>query len=112
MAVRAVYSQRFLVQKGLNGAGPSVVVPPGFVYVVKQITMYSSPLLAPVHGFLEDTLTGAALFSGSVSPPDFGWVGFFGQLVFEVGQAFNFQVDSSLGDAMDVYCGGYTLTNP
>jgi hypothetical protein len=104
-----VYSTRFIAQAGLSGTGSSVVVPAGRVYVVRQLTMYSSPLLAQVAAFFEDDATGAALFSSRFTPDAGGWVGFYGALVFEEGNGFHFQVNSSTGDAADVYAGGYDL---
>jgi len=104
-----VYSTRFIAVQGLSGTGGSVTVPSGFVYVVKQITFYMASTFGPMTAFLEDDASGAALFSGKVNPGTPEWFGFFGQLVFESGQAFHMQVDAVPGDSADVYCGGYAL---
>jgi hypothetical protein len=78
------------------------------VYIVKQVTIYSSPL-NPVRAFFEDDTSGAALFSGTFTGASGGWVGFYGALVFEAGEGFHFQVNATLSDAADVYAGGYDL---
>jgi hypothetical protein len=88
-----------------------VTVPAGHVYVVKQITIYSSPLLSFLAAFFEDDTTGGALFASRFLADAGGWVGFYGALVFEAGQGFHFQVDSTAGEHADVYCGGYDLTS-
>jgi hypothetical protein len=106
---RAAYSKRFLCQAGLSGTGPSVIVPAGRVYVIRQATIYSAPL-GVVASFLEDETTGAALFSARFNAEAGGFQGFFGALVFEPGQGFHFQVNATLTDACDVYCGGYDLS--
>jgi hypothetical protein len=86
-------------------------VPAGFRAIVKQITIYSSPL-GTVAAFFEDDGTGAAFFSARFTGSSGGWQGFYGALVFDEGQAFHFQVNAVLGDAADVYAGGYLLTKP
>lgn len=85
-------------------------MPDGVVYVVKQVTLYASPVLAQTSVFLEDETSGAALFSGRFVIDEAGWVGFYGALVFEPGQGFHFQVDSAVGEGADCYAGGYVLT--
>jgi hypothetical protein len=107
---RPVYSTRFLAQQGLSGTGPSITVPAGHVYVIKQVTFFMSALLGQMHAFLEDDASGAALFAGAVNPGTPEWFGFFGSLTFLPGDGFHFQVDAVPTDAADVYCGGYDLT--
>lgn len=107
---RALYSQRFLVQPGLSGTGPSSIVPVGFRYVVKQITMYASPLLANTAAFFEHEPSGAALFASRFNINAGGWVGFYGALVFDEGEGFHFQVNNAAGEPADVYAGGYVLS--
>lgn len=106
---RPAYSKRFIAIQGLSGRSSSVVVPAGRVYVVRQVTMYAS-VLANVAGFFEDDDSGAALFAGRWTAAEGGWFGFYGQLVFEPGQGFHFQVNATLLDSADVYCGGYDLS--
>lgn len=106
---RPLFSRRFIAAAGLSGTGPSVTVPAGHVYVVKQVTIYATPLLALTSAFFEDDTTGAALFQGRFTLNAGGWVGFYGALVFEAGQGFHFQVNNALGEQADVYAGGYDL---
>jgi hypothetical protein len=106
---RSIFSTRFLAQQGLAGTGASITVPAGHVYIVKQVTLYSNPLLGQVHAFFEDDTSGAALFSAGWNPGTPAWFGLYGALVFEEGQGFHFQVDVTAGDACDVYAGGYDL---
>jgi hypothetical protein len=81
----------------------------GRVYIVKQVTIYSAPLLATTAVFFEDDTSGAALFASRFNIDAGGWVGFYGALVFEEGQGFHFQVNNAVGEAADVYAGGYDL---
>jgi hypothetical protein len=108
----SVYSRRFQSHQGLQGTGPSTLVPAGHVYVVKQVTFYCSALLGQVHMFLQDDASGAALFAAAVNPGTPEWFGFYGAIVFEPGDAFHFQIDVTLSDSADAYAGGYDLTLP
>lgn len=85
------------------------MVPAGHVYVVKQVTMYSTPVIGQLAAFFEDDTSGAALFASRFQIDAGGWVGFYGALTFEAGQGFHFQVDSTAGERADVYAGGYDL---
>src|SRR3954463_4869895 len=108
---RRIYSLQFYAVQGLSGAGADITVPFGHVYVVKQLTFYSSPLVATVHGFFEDRLSGATLFHGSAAPLGNTWEGFYGALVFEAGQSFRWRIGASAFDAADVSVSGYDLIN-
>jgi hypothetical protein len=110
--VAKLYSQRFFAQAGLSGTGGSVIVPTGYVYIVKQVTIYAAPLLAQTAVFLEDENTGAALFAARFVVNQGGWVGFYGAIVFEAGGGIHFQVNNAVGESADVYAGGYVLTAP
>jgi hypothetical protein len=110
MAGTPIFSKRFLAQAGLTGTGPSVTVPAGRVYIVKQVTIYAAPLLATTAAFFEDDSSGAALFASRFLIDAGGWVGLYGALVFEAGQGFHFQVNNTLGEGADVYAGGYDLS--
>lgn len=108
----SVYSRRFYAAQGLSGTGTSVVVPVGHVYVVKQVTIYMDPSFGILRAYFQDGASGAALFSGGQSPGNPEWFGFYGQLVFEPGDSFHFQVTGTPGDSADVYAGGYDLSLP
>lgn len=105
-----IYSARFIAQAGLSGTGAPVTVPSGFVYVVKQVTIYMDPSFGVSRAFFQDGRSGAALFSSGTNIGTPLWAGFYGALVFEVGDSFHFQVDVSGSDGADVYAGGYVLT--
>jgi hypothetical protein len=107
-----VYSTRFISEAGLNGSSVPVVVPPGHTYVVKQLTMYSAPLLGIVSAFFEDGVSGGALFASRFNIDAGGWVGFAGALTFLEGQSFHFNVHAAPTEGADVYAGGYDLINP
>jgi hypothetical protein len=107
-----LYSRRFLAQAGLSGTGGSVTVPAGRVYIVKQLTVYSSPLLGVCTVFFEDDSTGAALFANRFTIGASGSVFFYGAMVFEAGQGFHYQVNSTGIDAADVFASGYDLSSP
>lgn len=108
---RQVFSKRFITKQGLSGSSSSVTVPLDEVYVIKQLTLYTSPSFGIVRGFFMDDATNAALFSAAAAINAPGWFGFYGALVFEPGTSFHWHVDSTLGDAADVYAGGYALTS-
>jgi hypothetical protein len=107
-----VFSKRFITAAGVSGTGPSVTVPAGHVYVVKQVTMYMDPSFGIIRAFFQDDASGAALFSEGTNIGTPLWAGLFGSLVFEPGDAFHFQVNGFLGDSVDCYAGGYDLLLP
>lgn len=107
-----LFSTRFIAQQGLSGSSEIVTVPQGHLFVVKQLTMYANPLLAPARGFFRDLESGAALFSAATTTGTPGWFGFYGALTFESGQSFQWHAEVELTDAIDVYAGGYDLLTP
>ncbi len=106
-----VFSKRFFAHQGVNGSLPTLVVPAGHVYVVKQVTFYGNPALGQMHGFFHDVGSGAALFAVAWSMGQPEWFGFFGSLVFEEGDSMNVSVSSIGTDGADAYVGGYDLVN-
>jgi hypothetical protein len=106
---RIPYSTRFIAQAGLSGRGASVTVPPGRVYVVRQVTIYCSTLSSTAI-FFEDDVSGAALIRGTATIDQGLWFGFYGAFVFHAGDGFHFQVNNAIGESADVYAGGYNLS--
>lgn len=109
---RTIYSRSFIAQAGLTGRGASVIVPAGFVYVVKDVTVYAGRSAVPIDVFFEHEPSGAALLhtvNGIGGGIDTQWaVG----LVFEAGEGFHFQVDNPLGtEHADVSAAGFALTS-
>jgi hypothetical protein len=92
----------------------SYVVPAGFVAVVSHVTAYCSPGGADVVVFLEDDLTGAALWWHDFAPGGAGYGSLESRWVFAEGLGFHFQVDVTIGftASADVYAGGYLLSAP
>lgn len=109
---RQLYSKRFDIQAGLAGTSPSITVPAGHVYVVKQITFYMNPSLGQARAFFEDDGSGVALFSDGTNIGTPLWAGFYGAMVFEEGEAFHFHTAVTPGDGVDCYVGGYDLITP
>lgn len=107
-----LYSVSFIKVQGLSGTTAPIVVPDGHRYVVKQLTMYTNPFVQPARGFFRDVGSGAALFSGGTQAGTPAWFGFYGAIVFEPGESFEWYADTGLGDAIDVYAGGYDLLGP
>lgn len=105
-----IFSTRFLVKQGLLGTSTMITVPPGYVYIVKQLTAYGNALAGDINAFLEDGGSGAALWDGLIPAGHNGWTGFYGALVFEAGDSFYFRVTSTLGDTADVSAAGYALS--
>lgn len=85
-----------------------MTVPPGRVYVVREVTIYCSTLTSTAIFFQDDT-TGAALIRGTATIENGLWFGFYGAFVFDEGQGFHFQVNNAVGESADVYAGGYDL---
>lgn len=104
-----IFSTRFYAEQGATGTRPSIIVPSGHVYIVKQVTIYLDPTVGPVRAFFQDDGSGAALFTGQQSLGNPEWFGFYGAIVFEAGQGFHFQVSALPTDGADVYAGGYDL---
>lgn len=105
-----VYSSRFIVAKGLAGSSSTITVPVGFVYIVKQLTVWANSTAGSIDAYFHDLGSGAALFHGGVAGGGAGWFGFYGALVFEPGDSFNWEVIETLGEAADVFASGYVLT--
>lgn len=105
----AVYSARFIAQQGLNGSTPSVVVPAGHTYIVKQVGGYGNSTAVKIDIFLTDDVSGAALWHAGIDGGTNGWEGDFGSWVFTPGQSFHMNVNAAPIDSADVYAGGYDL---
>lgn len=106
---RAIYSQRFIAQQALTAGSAIVTVPAGMVYVVKQLTVYGNTLLS-WHANFRCVNSGETRFSFGDSGGRGAWGGFYGALVFESGEQFQWQAVVQVGDSVDVYAGGYVLT--
>lgn len=107
----SVYSVRFLGEAGRLGTGPSFTVPPTMTAIVKFATMYSSGGAFDVTGFLEDDLTGAALWHndwGATSGP--ASYALYAGIVFEAGSGFHMQVDTLGTAGIDYSVSGYLLS--
>lgn len=106
---RAIYSAGWIYQQGLKGPSATVTVPPNHTYIVKQLTFYANPLLAPARGFFRDLATGATLFSAGTQAGQPAWYGFYGAIVFGPNSTFRWEVEAEVTDGADVYAGGYDL---
>lgn len=108
MAFR-LFSTRFIAHQGLSSSSETITVPQGHVYVVKQLTFYSNPLLGPARADFRDVGSGATLFAAGTNAGTPGWFGFYGALTFLAGEAFQWEAHVQPTDAVDVYAGGYDL---
>jgi hypothetical protein len=109
--VAPVYSTRFLTERGLSGSSSSITVPAGHVYVVKSVTFYASSTASTITGFLEDDVTGAALYQAQITTGLSKYDQYYGAIVFEAGMGFHLRVDAGVLDAADMSVSGYDLTN-
>lgn len=105
----SIYSKRFLVAHGLAGTTATITVPTGHVYIVKQLTIWMNSTAGSIDAYFHDAGSGAALFHGGVAGGGAAWFGFYGALVFEAGDSFNWEVIETLGEAADVFASGYDL---
>jgi hypothetical protein len=90
-----------------------VTVPPGKVFIVKQLSAYASPLLGTVHVFFHHADYSAALWSVQFTIDQSGNAFFYGAFVFRENESMDFHVSTTdPTDGADVYAGGYILDGP
>lgn len=106
---RNIYSASFILERGLSGHSPSVIVPANHVHIVKQLTAYANPIVGITSVFFQDALTGASLWHAAFNVDQGGSVFFYGAIVFGAGSEYRFYVDAAESNAADVYAGGYDL---
>lgn len=106
----SVFSRRFISVQGLNGHSGAVTVPAGHTYVIKQLTAFSNPVLGPWAADFHSLSTGETRFSAGGPDGARLWIGFYGALVFEAGESFEWESFVTPPDGVDVYAGGYDLT--
>lgn len=107
-----VYSRPFIRVRGLNGASDPVAVPDGFVYVIRQVCLYSDAGSEGNHAFLEHLGTGQTLFYASWVAEERSGRYFDGRITFFPSESFRMRSDSGVGGGVDVYVGGYQLRLP
>lgn len=106
-----VFSTKFLSVQGLNGSSPTIIVPPGHTYIVKQLSSYGSSSAVDINVFFVDLTSGAATWRHNIPGGTSNWGGDYGARVFEEGDSFGFNVAAAPIDTADVYAAGYDLTN-
>lgn len=105
---RPVYSRPFIRTQGLNGDGDLVVVPTGYVYIVRAIAVYWQNTVTSGGVYFEHASTGQTLvfYSGSAGSQESHYLG--SRFVFFNSESFRFSVKGTM-DA-DVFASGYQLT--
>lgn len=107
---RGIYSTQWINQQGLNGSSATYTVPIGQVWIVKQLTAYSTPLANSSCHF-RSIDSGASLWSAFFTIERSGSQQFYGALVFLEGESFRFEAqDTTPEGGVDVYAGGYALS--
>lgn len=106
---RNIYSAAFILEKGLSGHSPDVIVPTNHVHIIKQLLIYANPILGITSVFFQDALTGAALYRATFNVDQGGSQFFYGAIVFGAGSRYRFYCDAAGDNAADVYAGGYDL---
>lgn len=107
----SVFSRRFIAVQGLTGASSVVVVPAGHTYVIKQLTAFGDTAVGGWSADFRCTTSGETRFSAGSNLGAKAWFGLYGALVFEEGDGFQWQAFVQPLDSIDVYAGGYDLTN-
>lgn len=90
---------------GLSIVTPEIAPPPGMIWVVREVDVYSSAPVTPSNLFLEDAVTGGAWWHVNVSPTQAGSSQWQGRQVFG---PRGFVVNPSTG-SWDVRICGYQL---
>lgn len=110
--MRQVYSFGMINHQGATGDEARVTVPHGFVFVVKMITVFSTPSFGTVGVFFRSYTSGCAFWHDKVTPLSELSRQVPLTIAFNEGEEFGFRVVHAIGDAADVYAGGYALTLP
>jgi hypothetical protein len=108
-----VYSTQFALAKD-SIADALDPVPPGQVWILRQVTVYNGNLLSSfVYWQLSELDSGAIFVELDWDPGVTGAQWWTGRLVLSPGQGFVWHSAAETGDAgVDVYLGGYTLYLP
>lgn len=109
----AVYSTEFISEQGASGTGTPVVVPTGYVFVVKFLSCFMAPLVGETRVIFKDFITGCAIWHQKVSQFETDSRQLEqAHIAFGPGGQFGFQVITTSPDAADVFASGYALTLP
>jgi len=110
--MRNVYSFGMIRKQGATGSEARVTVPHGFVFVVKMITVFSTPSFGPIGVFFQSFDDDCAIWHGDA----FALGEINAQVPLTVtwneGETFGFRVVHNIGDAADVQASGYALSLP
>lgn len=107
-----VFSQSFIMAHAASSGSNNVVVPSGYVFVVKFLSVYYNTIGGGTVFFKQKT-SNVALRSWSAGPFSKVSVGELVTIAFNQGEEFGFEIDAiDPSDRMDVYAGGYALTLP
>lgn len=107
-----VYSRPFIRQKGLAGLGDVIVVPAGFVYVVKFLSVYANPGLDEVKVGFKHMSTDQVLWFQHIGVGEQDSRQLACTIAFVPTESFAFSVGSDHGAEADVFAGGYQLAAP
>jgi hypothetical protein len=104
-----VYSTSFINVAGAGNGLHSVIVPHGFVFVVKMLTTYGAPSFGSQAVNFKSVTSGATFWRSTrlifSSESDQALV----TLAFNQGEEFGFDVVTPALDHVDLYAGGYAL---
>jgi len=107
-----VYSFGMIRKRGATGDEARVTVPHGFVFVVKMITVFSTPSFGTLGVFFQSFDDDCAIWH------DHAFID--GEInaqvpltvVWNEGETFGFRIVHGIGDAADVQASGFALTLP
>lgn len=108
-----VYSAPFINHRGLSNAEVRVLVPIGYVYVVRAIAVYANTFTDTVDLVFKTFTSGATHYYKQWHPTarfsDYADV----HIALDEGTEFGFSVSASVtSDGADVFAGGYVLKKP
>jgi hypothetical protein len=111
--VANVRSFAFIRARGVHGLTTPVVVPHGFVYLVRFISVYANSTGGMSINFRDDGL-GATWWHREWGTLDNHSVETEVRYAFNESESFNFEITRipASGDTADVFAGGYVLTLP
>ena len=107
---RPVYSTSFINHAGASSGLISVVVPHGFVFVVKFLSWFGAPSFGSQAVDFKSVTSGATFWHAHRAPLTTGSEQTFVTLAFNQGEEFGFDVNTPALDHVDLYAGGYALT--
>jgi hypothetical protein len=106
---RPVYSRPFIRTKGLSGPGDVILVPDGFVYVVRQLSVFADAPSGGAEVWFEHHSTDQTLWYQKIGAFTADSRQLDCRFTFFPSESFRFRTPGGSSGPVDVYAGGYQL---